>query len=236
MTLLKTSLAACVVALAGLAATPSQAALTMGSIPGGAATNEFLSNDWGGGAIGEVEGWYGAQLYLSGGPSQITVDYFGAEAGFNNSFAAFGNPSCSFNHAGGTTTFTGGVLNSCVVNNVASGLLNFAFTSALPGVSTNGTNPDNSTSNTPNFFVSLTSMAGLGGLDNNGDNSTPGSGQIAWLFFDDGGAGDDDNHDDMVVRLTITGGSINIPEPGTIALLGAALLGLGAVRRRRAGK
>ncbi|MDO9506122.1 MAG: PEP-CTERM sorting domain-containing protein [Hydrogenophaga sp.] len=236
MTLLKKTVAACAVALAGLAATSSHAALTLGNIPGGAATNDFLSTDFDGAGpgvpIGPVEGWYGADLYLSGGPAQITVDYFGAEAGFLNSFAGFG--SCGFNH-GGNNTFTGSPLQTCVVNNVASGLLSFAFTSPL-GVASNGSNPDNTTDGIPNFFVSLTSIAGFGGLDTTLDMSTSGSGTIAWLFFDDGGAGDDDNHDDMVVRLTITGGSVGIPEPGTIALLGAALLGMGAVRRRRASK
>lgn len=233
MTLLKKSVAACAVALAGLAATSSHAALTFGSIPDGA-VNEFLSTNFGGGAVGPVEGWYGAQLYLSGGPLQITVDYFGAEAGFQNSFSGFGG-ACSFNHGGGTTfNALGNPLQTCVVNNVASGLLDFGFISGLPGIADNGSNPDNSLGATPNFFVSLTSTAGLGGLDNNGDLSTAGSGTIAWLFLDDGGAGDDDNHDDMVVRLSITGGSIGIPEPGTVALLGAALLGMGAVRRRRA--
>ncbi|MDP1782994.1 PEP-CTERM sorting domain-containing protein [Hydrogenophaga sp.] len=234
MTLLKKTVAACAVALAGLAAVPAHAALTLGSIPGGSATNEFLSTNFGGGAIGPVEGWYGAQLYLSGGPAQITVDYFGAEAGFVNSFLGFGG--CSFTHNTGGNTFTGSpVAPSCIVNNVASGLLNFSFTSPL-GSAINGTNPDNVADNTPNFFVTLSNISSLAGLDNVINSSTPGGGLVAWLFFDDGGAGDDDNHDDMVVRLTITGGSVGIPEPGTIALLGAALLGMGAVRRRRANK
>ncbi len=234
MTLLKKTVAACAVALAGLAATSSHAALTFGSIPGGSANNEFLSTNFGGGAIGEVEGWYGGQLYLSGGPAQITVDYFGAEAGFLNSFSGFGG--CNYTHNTGNNTFTGSaVATSCVVNNVASGLLNFGFTSPL-GSAINGGNPDNVADNTPNFFVTFANIAGLTGLDNVIDTSTPGGGLVAWLFFDDGGAGDDDNHDDMVVRLSITGGSVGIPEPGTVALLGAALLGMGAIRRRRLNK
>lgn len=243
MTLLKKSVAACAVALAGLAAMPSHAALTLGNIPGGTATNDFLSADFDGAGpytpIGPVEGWYGAQLYLSGGPAQITVDYFGAEAGFSNSFvfSALGNPNCNKSHVGSPiASFTGSPLGiSCVMNNVAAGLLNFSFTSPL-GVVANGANPDNSLDNTPNFFVTLSNISGLDGLDNIIDLSTPGGGLVAWLFFDDGGAGDDDNHDDMVVRLSITGGSVGIPEPGTVALLGAALLGMGAIRRRRISK
>lgn len=228
MTLLKKTVAACAVALAGLAAVPSHAALTFGSIPDGA-VNEFLGNY----GIGPVEGWYGGNIYLLGGPAQITVDYFGAEAGFTNSFAGFGG-TCTFNHGGGIS-FTGNSLQTCVVNNVASGLLDFSFFSPL-GVAANGSNPDNSLGNTPNFFVSFSNIPGLEGLDNLIDLSSPAGGLVAWLFLDDGGAGDDDNHDDMIVRLRISGGSVGIPEPGTIALLGAALLGLGAARRRPAAK
>ncbi len=229
---LKTAVAAAAVVLAGLASAPSHAALTFGTIPGGTATNDFLNLN----GIGPVEGWYGGDIYLNGGPANLTIDYFGAEAGFRNSFQGFATPGCTFNHTG-NTTFTpapSGPIDSCSVMGVASGLLNFSFTSGGGlGTATNGSNPDNSADNVPNFFVTFANVAGLMGLDDDVNGSTPGGGTVAWLFFDDGGAGDDDNHDDMVVRISIANGSVNIPEPGTIALLGAALLGLGAARRRR---
>ena len=56
-----------------------------------------------------------------------------------------------------------------------------------------------------------------------------GDGNTAWLLWDDSGANMDDNHDDMIVRLTIR----SVPEPGTLALLGLGLIGIGMIRRRK---
>jgi hypothetical protein len=47
---------------------------------------------------------------------------------------------------------------------------------------------------------------------------------------DDGGAGPNDNHDDLVVSVSAVPA---VPEPGTLAVFGAALAGLGLLRRRR---
>jgi hypothetical protein len=54
-------------------------------------------------------------------------------------------------------------------------------------------------------------------------------GDSAWLAFDDGGGTLDDNHDDWVGYIQVSA----VPDGGvTAGLLGAALLGLGIVRRR----
>lgn len=234
MTLLKKSVAACAVALAGLAAVPAGAAV-VGSIPGvPLGTNQFVNAAFGNAA--SIEGYFGANLYLIGGPASIQVEYFGAEASFNNSFSM---GSCTINSGGITNINTGGVAipdPDCASIGPLSGLLSFMFTSQGFGPVSNGANNNNVSPLLPNFFVTLASGTALSDIDTTKDNITAGSGTVAWLFFDDAGAGDDDNHDDMVVRLRITGGSVGIPEPGTVALLGAALLGMGAIRRRRLSK
>ena len=74
----------------------------------------------------------------------------------------------------------------------------------------------------PNFFASCNpfgTSAGSGGR----------SCSTLYLFLDDGGAGPDDNHDDFLVRMTLT----SVPEPTTIGLLGLGLLVLGRRRFNR---
>ncbi len=55
------------------------------------------------------------------------------------------------------------------------------------------------------------------------------TGDVAWLALDDSGAGPNDNHDDWVGYVRATA----VPDAGaTAGLLGAAMLGLGVLRRR----
>jgi len=200
-------------------ATQSQAA-TIGSTP--------ANND----VIGVTEGYFGASLYLIAGPggALIDIDFIGKEAGYTNKFFLNGveyinNQTTPVSLTDPEGTHPPGAPTATVL--VGPGLINFHFT--VQGVvgPTNGLNPLPS-SPLPNFFVTLG-----GPLDTVVDGITPWSGYQAWIALDDAGAGPDDNHDDLVVRLRISGGTFNVPDGGaTLTLLGCALMGLGALRRR----
>lgn len=191
--------------------------------------------------IPQVEGWLGANLYLVANASTtIQVDYLGKEAGWTNQFFlkdTFVVSTASYGNANSATITPIG----SPVSVTTSGILSFTFTTSK-GTSnlnaafvTNGTNVLPNAVNsltTPNFFVSLGHGASFLG-DKTLDGVTATSGTVAVLAFDDSGAGSDDNHDDMVIRLTVTNGSFSTPDGGaTVTLLGSALMGLGLLRRR----
>lgn len=212
-------------AVAALMATGASAAVTSGVIPGGG-TNEALA------ALGlsdPLGGWYGASLWLTE-LADITIDYFGAEAGYNNSFI-FGDDDAVISTGGNTNEFgslvpTDTPLSSKTVTGVMAGQLDFGFgmDGSLVATLLNGNNPNGSgPSSPPNFFVSFVG------------NPNATSGSSVWLFLDDGGAGPDDNHDDMVIRLTASAGSFvaPIPVPAAGFLLLGGLAALGMVSRRR---
>lgn len=205
-------------------------ALTFDSIPGGTpATNNGLSPL---GLSDPLNGWYGAELFLVGGPATITATFLGSEAGNTNSFFFGGDSAVTTPGAGGsngvwTNNNTAGGGFKTWSANVNSGSLTFSFTTNGGLSVANGSNPDNTVgvaSPGVNFFASFV------------QNQNAGSGQGVYLFFDDDGANNDDNHDDMVMRLDITSGDGRItvvPLPAGGLLLLTALGGVAVLRRRR---
>jgi hypothetical protein len=208
----------------------SASAYVAGTIPAGSIPNDGLLPVYGVGT--PRDGYFGANLYLVGGPGTITVEYFGAEAGFKNTFqfqseAVITTPGGgSVWGASGNGTPAGNLspIITQTVNGVSSGLLNFTFVSQDFGPVVNGSNPVN-TSGDVNFFVSFT-------VD---PKAT--FGQSVDLWLDDAGAGDDEDHDDMMIRLSVEGGSLTtVPLPAAVWLFGSALLGMVGIGTRRARK
>ena len=203
-------LAFAVVAVVGLAAPAS--AYTVGTIPG---NSDVLTPG--------TEGYFGANLFLVGGPATITYSLYGVgwEAAAQNTFQF---------------TTSAGVINNFdsfgnVVVNQASGLLDFLFTTNLavtPNSVVNGSNAPRG-SGIPNFFVSFFAADGvtLGAF---------GSGTSGVIALDDSGGGNpaDADYDDLVIKFTLSNGFVApVPEASTWAMMLIGFAGLGFLAYRR---
>jgi hypothetical protein len=229
------SMAALAIA-AGLFATTAQAA-PMFQIMGGADAadpgNAFNFITGTSGVVRESQTGNPAALHVTQA-ANILIEYIGKEAINANTlfnWGALSGGTLISNSGPGSPTTIGDTLNiwpnslanlaAPVTVGAAAGMLPFNFfVSVGAKVVPNGhAGPGND--DVAFFFAdALGNPLPLGGTSS-----------IAYLLLDDGGGGGsgDNDHDDMIMRLTLT----DAPEPGTLAVLGATLAGLGFARRRR---
>lgn len=163
-----------------------------------------VNNDLDLGSTNELQVGYQLEATDAG---SLLYTYLGKEAGYTNYFWDFGS-GCAFSTAStavGTTCTT----------QTDSGVIDFGFLTSGGGrvrVLMNG--EDFNLSSPMTFALQL--------VDTNVWNI---------LLDDSGGNPNDKDFDDLGIRVVFTPHAV--PEPGTLALLGLGMAGLGMMRRRR---
>lgn len=192
-------------ACAAVAAVPVQAAQFIVTFPSAAAiqsNNDFQSN-----LAGEGLYWFtstGATLSLSGA-GKVTFEYMGSESGFVDSFTAGSVSGVETNNGWGPV-----LLGSATF--AAGAVTDWEFTSDQGLAAKVGDF---------GFGIFLPML--------NQVTSSPYKSKVLYFGYDDEKSNPDDNHDDFIIRATITG----VPEPATWAMLiaGFGLVGMSARRR-----
>jgi hypothetical protein len=149
----------------------------------------------------------------------VSYQYLGKEAGFINQFDIYSGTSVLFSTAGHPNSSWNPSALSAPLAVSAGQYLDFTFCTSGGGGQPAGciSNANNSYFSQGNLSADKTIALTL--LDP----------FTALLWWDDSGAGPDSDHDDMVVLA-----KLSVPEPGTSALFGLGLLGMGLAVRKKA--
>lgn len=165
----------------------------------------------------------GVTTYSLGSSLGVSADgwvdffYYGKEAGYRNVFVADGG-DLSFSSGINPTyqNYFGSPVSIGSMEVFGGSVLDFGFCAF------NGSTQVGCLSNAQNDARGINSFQSIALAISN---------LSTWILWDDSGAGPDDNHDDMIVRAIFRPRSVS--EPGTLALVGLGLIGLGFARRLR---